>query len=263
MKLERIIVTGGVGAACLLALGLGSSGTVAQPAPASPLASYPGFGHNPAADEARFRREDAARQRRIARCMTEKGFDYQPPADETNPARERGSAQAQAKRSSGADAAAALPADRRVAYYLALYGVEDPNDPQRLWNPTSETGGGCWGDALRTFPGVFAARSALAEELAQMRMAVFEDSEVRAADARWGQCMTGKGHKATSVHDVVAEGGPPSGAVTAAVGQCRVSSGLDAAVARAALQKEAEFVTRHKARLDALKARIDAQPALD
>jgi hypothetical protein len=45
--------------------------------------------------------------------------------------------------------------------------------------------------------------------------------------------------------------------------QCRNSTGLEVAIAGAAVAREAEFATRHRARLDTIKARIAAQPPLD
>src|SRR5688572_27186834 len=124
----------------------------AQSPQVSPLAQYPGFGHNNAADEARYRREQSARQRHIAECMRAQGFTYTPVVEQTNPSRPARERQPAAlPPTANRQFAESLPADRRLAYNRALYGVDDPNDPSGLWDPESQTGGGCWGDALRTY----------------------------------------------------------------------------------------------------------------
>jgi hypothetical protein len=51
----------------------------AVPAPRlSRLAAYPGFGHDPDADEARFEREELEREEIIAECMKVEGYSYVP-----------------------------------------------------------------------------------------------------------------------------------------------------------------------------------------
>lgn len=149
--------------------------TYAQQSSTSALAGYPGFGHNPAADEARYRQEQAARERLISRCMQRQGHTYVPEAPIEHTAAEvarRGRAAA-APVDRNERHARALPQEQRTAYYMALYGVTDPNDQSgQLWRPGSPTGGGCWGDALRAIPGVFFARSQFAGEFADMRRSI-------------------------------------------------------------------------------------------
>jgi hypothetical protein len=245
----------------------------AQTAPglaASPLAAYPGFGHNPTADEARYKREQAARERSISACMRQQGLSYtvSPPQDE-NPGggRRRGAA---APTDPNDSHAATLSPEERARYYTALYGVADPNDQSgQLWRPGSATGGGCWGDALRTFPGVYAARSRLAEQFSELRQAVATDPEVTAAEGRWSICMRGKGFTFASPRAMSADTVRPGAdearlaSAHAADPACRAESGLKAAVERAKLAREAAFVTAHRDQLEGHKRALEAQPAAE
>lgn len=183
------------GIVVLAAVAVAPSVAIGQ-APVSPLAAYPGFGHNPAADESRYRREQAARERRIAACMRDKGLAYVPEAP-----LERTQAQSPERGRAGARPvdqnerhAASLSPSQRATYYVALYGVPDPNDQSaNLWKPGSPTGGGCWGDALRAIPGVYSARSALAGEFAEMRRSVVDHPAVKTAEQGWRPACVSRG----------------------------------------------------------------------
>jgi hypothetical protein len=249
-----------------------------QQAPASPLAAYPGFGHSPAADEARYRREQASRERRIASCMRDKGLAYVAEAP-----LERTQAQTPDRRHASARPvdqnerhAASLSPSQRAAYYMALYGVPDPNDDTaKLWKPGSPTGGGCWGDALRAIPGVYSARSALAGEFADMRRSIVEHPAVKTAEQSWQTCMRAQGLDYESPRAFYQRidplTGPPAAAAEAdgttkartVAAECRTKSGLDTAAAQARSAREAEFVAAHGSRLEAFRARLEAQPPLD
>jgi hypothetical protein len=58
------------------AAGLGAGARPAEPR--SPLAAYPGFGHDPEADEERFTTEEQRREELVAACMAARGFLYLP-----------------------------------------------------------------------------------------------------------------------------------------------------------------------------------------
>lgn len=265
------------GLVALTAAAVAPSVAYGQQAPASPLAAYPGFGHNPVADEARYRQEQAARERRIATCMRDKGLAYVPeaPLQRTQaqaPARGRASARPVDQNERHA---ASLGPPQRAAYYMALYGVPDPNDDTaNLWKPGSPTGGGCWGDALRAIPGVYSARSALAGEFADMRRSIVDHPAVKTAEQSWQTCMRAQGHDYESPRafyqgldpltgpPAAAEAGAMTKARTVAV-ECRTKSGLDAAAGQARGAREAAFVATHGSRLEAFKKRLEAQPALD
>lgn len=59
-----------------------------------------------------------------------------------------------------------------------------------------------------------------------------------------------------------AQAGDMTKARTAAA-QCRTKSGLDAAAGQARSAREADFVAAHGSRLEAFRARLEAQPPLD
>lgn len=96
----------------------------------SPLATYPGFGHNPQADEAQYRREQVSREQLIARCMQAADLRYTPAPDIQKPQRsERGQSRAAAVPVDVNERyARSLSGAERTRYYVALYGVPDPND---------------------------------------------------------------------------------------------------------------------------------------
>ena len=156
-----------------------------------------------------------------------------------------------------------LTPERRTAYNMALYGVPDPNDQQNLWDPRSATGGGCWGDAMRAVPSVFAARGQLSAQYSEMRRAVVADPRVQAARARWAECMAGRGHTGhgspedlLSAADRAAVGGAPPAQVQAhaqaltAARECRTTADLDGVTAAVRVEREAAFVNAHRAVLE-------------
>lgn len=245
-------------------------------AASSPLAQYPGFGHNPQADRDRYLREETNRQQMIAQCMQAAAFPYTP-VTPVQP--QRGPVGLQARRPLTPDQnerySASLSAEQRTRFYLALYGVPNPNSEQasELWDPRSKTGGGCWGDALRAVPGVYAARSQLAEQYIDMVRSVFQDSRVVLTEQKWVVCMRGRGHSYTSLRAVAAEA--DSAAVrhqatpefvlrheqaVQAARECVSETGVNAAITQARADREAEFVNAHRALLDQHLARLRAQP---
>jgi hypothetical protein len=168
---------------------------------------------------------------------------------------------------------ASLDSAQRRRYYMALYGVPDPNDEQGLWDPRSPTGGGCWGEAIRQVPSVYAALSQLRQQHRAMLRSVAQDARVHAAEQRWAECMRARGHDYASplaLHsetDRAAVRGPPPGRTMADVmkrneearapaRECNSSAGLDSAMQAVRIEKEAEFVRAHK---DVLNRHRDRQ----
>lgn len=186
-----------------LALALVAAPALAQKkAPrTSPLAKYPGFGHNAEADEAQFDKEETAREEKIARCMEREGFTYWPmksvALDDLASPRE---AMAALRNNPNDRYVLLLSEDGRLRYNRALYGVDDPNavEAENLRDPSDPTASGCAAEALRAIPGVFAARSALAEEFVAMRQAVLSDQRVKGAEAQWAACMQKQGYSLSS-----------------------------------------------------------------
>jgi hypothetical protein len=235
----------------------------------SPLADYPGFGHDRRSDNGRLARQTVARERTIRDCMQRAGFEYFQNPPVMNPQAQSRS-EARGKLTKNQDYAAGLPVDRRREYNMALYGVPDPDDARNLWDPRSGTGGGCWGEAMRAYPSVYQARSELAVPLAAMRKSIAADSRVQQARTEWAQCMQAKGLQyqspeallATRDHDALAkapDAGKKHEQAIAAAKECRTSSGLEGTETTVRNEKEGEFVRAHKAVLDRHKERQQKQ----
>ncbi len=248
-----------------------------QPAPAqSPLAQYPGFGHDHAADRARYRRQEVAREQAIAQCMQRAGFRYTPAPSEVN-RRAANAKEALATRQNPNERyVASLSPEARTRYNLALYGVPDPNDEANLWDPKSPTGGGCWGEVMRDRPSVYAAQNELNEPYLRMLRSVTEDPRLRAAEQRWAECMAARGftyanpRALESETDRAAVQGPPAGRSMADVQQrnqqartaareCNAAAGLDSALESVRVEKETEFVNAHRPVLDRHRERQRTQ----
>jgi hypothetical protein len=247
-----------------------------QPPPArSPLASYPGFGHNHRADDSLSRRQELAREQAIARCMLRSGFEYTPmPAVVVNPGAPQARGPLPTRQHPNALYVASLSAADRTRYNLALYGVPDPNDEGNLWDPRSPTGGGCWGEAIRAIPSVYAAKGEL---MAAHRVrSVARDARVRAAEQRWSECMRARGYPYASRLELYAEvdraavRGPPAGRSMPDVQQrneearvpareCSSSAGLDSTIETVRVEKETEFVRDHRSLLDRHRERQRSQ----
>lgn len=244
-------------------LAISTLATAQVPPRQSPLAQFPGFGHDHQADRARYRRQEIAREQAIARCMQEAGFPYTPTPSRLNPQFANAKAARAAQQDPNLQYAASLVSAERTRYYLALYGVPDPNDPSNLWDPRSPSGGGCWGEALREIPSVYAAQSQLNEAFLAMVRSVNQDPRVQTAERTWADCMQNRGYQYASPRDMTAAvhraglRGPPPAAererhrqALAAGRECRVSTGLDAVVETVRVERETEFVLTHKAILE-------------
>jgi hypothetical protein len=235
----------------------------------SPLAAYPGFGHDHDGDEARYRRQAIALQRYIAHCMQQAGFQYTPASSVVNaPAPRQGPNERYT---------ASLSPERRTRYNLTLYGVPDPNDEGNLWDPRNRTGGGCWGEAMRAIPSVFAAKSELMAQYEAMQRSIAQDPRVRAGEQRWSQCMRSLGFSYATPHSIPArrDSAAVRGVLTPELERqyrqaaemppaCVMAVGLDIIKAMVRVDKEAEFVRAHKHVLDRHLERLrNQQPLVD
>lgn len=246
--------------------------TAAGLAPAhgeSPLAAYPGFGHDHEADDARYRRQEIALHRYIAHCMQQAGFQYTPAPSVVNaPAPRQGPNERYT---------ASLSPERRTRYNLTLYGVPDPNDEENLWDPRSKTGGGCWGEGMRAIPSVFAAETELRAQFEAMQRSIARDLRVRAAERRWSECMRSRGFSYARPQSMPAQ--QDSAAIRrtltpelerryeqalAIAPECDKAVGLDSVKAAVRVDKEAEFVRAHTPVLDRHLERLrNQQPLVD
>ena len=244
MRAGRLAALFVAGASALAVLGALQSPEAAAPRQ-SPLAAYPGFGHDAAADEGRYTSEESARENLIASCMRRHGFRYVPEpsvvADDSTTA---------------ADAFAAGPNERYTAsltrrqwrrYSLALAGVPDANDPG------AGPSGGCILDAHDAIPGVFAALNALREPYEDMQDRITADRRVVAATGRWGRCMRSQGHSYASPEQLAAAPdmapATPAAQYEAAVRagvRCEQQARLPAAIAQATVDHETEFVEQYR-----------------
>lgn len=239
---------------------------------ASPLAAYPGFGHDPEADEARFEREERERERRTSECMAAAGWEYrpQPPVEADGFATpEEAAAWADAD-PNRAYVERLSPAGRRE-YHRTLHGVEDPyaESADALADPADPLGGGCAGAALLAVPGVFAARNELREEVRELERAIAGDPRVADAERRRSACMTARGHAAETPADLFAAvdeaalagaAGASAAAEAEALARldaartdaadCALQAGLPPALAAARAEHEELFVRRHRRVLD-------------
>ena len=240
----------------------------------SPLAAYPGFGHNPAADEARFDRESFARERLIARCMKQAGLPYTPVQSTRNDAAIPDQASQQDPNIAYAES---LSAEQRKAYYLALYGVANPNSlaADDLYDRNAPGGGGCEGQAFATLPGVFRAQGVLNEEYLELRQSVKGEPRVLAAERDWSACMKTRGYQYATTLDLLAEldNAVMQGRFTPELEQrhqvastvgrtCGTAVGLDEMIAQVRVEKESAFVAAHKVLLDQHLERIRNEDAL-
>jgi hypothetical protein len=260
--------------AALGLLGLQFSATAnVTPAPQqrlqnSPLAAYPGFGHNADADEARFDRETLAREHMTAKCMKQKGFPY------TVVAPVRDSAQAPDPNITYAES---LSSQRRTEYYLALYGVENPNSPfaDDLYDRNAPGGGGCSGEAFATIPGVFKAAGILNEKYLELRASVKKEARVVAAEQKWSACMRGSGYLYGTTQDLLAEldTAVAEGRYTEQLEQqhqraveagraCGTKVGLEDTIAQVRVEQETAFVAAHKDLLDQHLERVRNEDAV-
>jgi hypothetical protein len=195
--------------------------------------------------------------------MRQAGFQYTPTPSVLNPRAANAKERRAAQQDPNLRHAASLAPAERTRYYLALYGVPDPNDEANLWDPRSPTGGGCSGEALREIPSVYFAKSRLNQAHQAMVRSVVQDARVQEAERRWADCMQGRGHPYASPREMYTAGaraglrGPPPPAerqrhqqARAASRECSASTGLDAVMDTVRVAKEAEFVATHKDVLD-------------
>ncbi|WP_009633726.1 hypothetical protein [Synechocystis sp. PCC 7509] len=238
----------------------------------SPLTKYPGFGYNPGTEEARFNREATARERLIAECMQQKGFPYNISTvnTENTATPEQGAVAVEDPNVSHAES---LSPEQRKEYYIALYGVPDPNasNVDQLYDFNSPGGGGCQGKAFSTITGVFAASSALKEQYLDLQSSVQEDSRVKRAEQRWSACIRGRGHQYAKPRDLRAALDTEEAQsrftsrtqqATAAGNICSQEVALDDTIVQVRTEKEADFVVKNKDFLEQHIKRLRTEEAL-
>ena len=177
----------------------------------SPLAEYLGFGHDPAADEARYQRDEERRQVIVSDCMRAEGYSYRPQPGDVLITQDMTSAEidaafAQANRDPNKTYRESSSATELDGYYAALYGVDghsesltdaavkayDQNGDGVLSGKENWVRG-CLGHASGQVPGVFYAAKVLRPQLARMEAEVTSDPGYTAAEEAWVACMNAAG----------------------------------------------------------------------
>lgn len=248
---RRIFIGSMVGAALVLApsVALNQTTPASAGAPArSALEAYPGFRIVDAdLDDAAFDREDRARQNLIVKCMVAKGMQYKPQYSLTVDS----SADTDVERKGpNDDYVTGLTSGQRVAYYRALYGMDDPD---ALDQPQVA---GCLGEAHARIPGVFALRGKLNPDLVKMRQQIAQDPATVGAERTWSACMGAGGHAYASDRELskAADLGLAGSAKARLFDQRTCSAPLAKARDTVRLAWESQFVRDHRSELDSHKA---------
>jgi hypothetical protein len=157
--------------------------------------------------------------------------------------------------------------------------VPDPNDESNLWDPRSPTGGGCWGEAMRAIPSVYAAQSELMAQYLAMERSIARDPRVQAAERRWSECMRSRGFSYARPQSIPArqDSAAMRGALSPELRRelkheyrqalevapaCATAVGLDSVKAAVRVDKETEFIRAHKHGLDRHVERLRQQQSL-
>ena len=266
-----------VGIAALVPMALVAQQELAKPgntavSGSSPLADYPEFGHDVASERRAFAADEAKRQNLIVQCMRDAGYSYRPVTGMIVQAKTGNLVSNEKRQARPKDPnesyVATLSAEELTSYNLALYGIPDPNDQANLWDPSSETGGGCWGDAMRAVPGVFGAQRELNASLVAMRSSIRNDGRIKSAESKWASCVKGQGFNIDSVAEyraALSNGGDIRGKAAIDVEQlaaldqagrtCMAERDYAQVVQSVTAEKEAAFVAQNRDVLDRHKYR--------
>lgn len=242
----------------------------------SALSSYPGFGHDPDADELKYEQEEAEREELIARCMEGAGFKYTPAPSTVVEALDHDSledferALIDATSDPNESYVASLSPEARERYHLRLFGVRDPNSEAEIAGKSVPVAGSCLSEAHERVPGVYAKRNMLVKQLDALDDAVAQDPATRAAYRQWSACMIERGHAFSTPADAkrhadesvmqaleqnsdtakVADLRAQTDQLASAIASCRERTDLDAQLAGVRARYEDRFVHEHREVLD-------------
>lgn len=180
-----------------------------QSPPASQLADYPGFGHDIDKDEEQFSAEENAREKLIATCMQASGFEYTPApsivVDEKaiNNPKEFERLLIEASTNPNDAYVNALTPEMRKAYYVALTGLEDPNEEEGQAHDYAEQNGSCTSEAFRAVPGVYNKRNQLSDAFDAMESSIGQDARILNATKSWSDCMKNAGYAFSRPSDIL------------------------------------------------------------
>jgi len=162
----------------------------------TPLSEYSGF-QDFNKDKQRYEKEQQIREKLTAECMKDKGYSYFPTRSiEVAPEMGLGPEELMdLTKDPNEEHVKQLASEEYKAYYMALYGVPDPNAEDLSID--FNTGGGCAGEAMRSTLSVFAARIKLAKEYRAMEEAIKDDPAVVSAKQNMLRCMEAKGYSSS------------------------------------------------------------------
>lgn len=161
-----------------------------------PLAQWVGFGHDPAADEMYFSRQEVQFENFIQECMAAEGFEYFTDAsieigeDDVTTADQMW-ALVQSDRNNVYRES--LSKETRKVYDLALAGVPNAN------SSIAPVGGGCPGIADRRVPSVYLAYTTLLVPYEELQFTIANDPRVLDAEIRWSECMEASGFEFATI----------------------------------------------------------------
>lgn len=237
------------------------------PSSTSRLANYSGFGHDTESDSRAYVADYAKRQTMIAACMRDAGYRYVSTTSSvvSQGSERRNDRAAGRARDPNIDYAMSLSNEERTNYYMALYGIPDPND-ESLDDNTVLSANGCAQQAADQHTGVFEGIRGIEDEYWSMRASIRTSQEAQSATSDWSACMQSEGFSIRAPEELSVETAgdvPPPGQdshpisrselaqAQAADRKCRSETGLEAKLNEIRIRSENAFADKHKARLDA------------
>lgn len=166
----------------------------------SKLSAYPGFGHDIDGDEEQFSAEELQRENYIAGCMEENGFEYKPApsividAEAIDNAEDFDRILQEAAIDPNEAYVSALSSEQIQLYYMTLYGMENPNDPEAQAHEYTDENDSCTSQAFRKIPSVYDKFNALRNEYELMEESVQADERMVQITEAWSGCMGDNGY---------------------------------------------------------------------
>jgi len=174
----------------------------------SNLANYPGFDHNIDRDEGTYSSEETKREKKVTECMLESGFEYTPSTSMLidDDVLEDAEAFEELLEEMSTDPnevyISTLTEARKRSYYLALYGVENPDDEEAETYDLAASSDSCVSRSFQEIPGVYAKRNILQDQLDIMEENISKDPTLTAAIEKWSVCMSENGYDLSKPQDL-------------------------------------------------------------
>jgi hypothetical protein len=175
----------------------------------SDLSEYPGFGHDDERDEQQFSEEERKRENLIAECMQGNGFEYTPAPsilvdeESMNNPEEFERLLEQSATDPNESYVQSLTPQMQKAYYLALTGMENPNEQESLPHDYASDSHSCVNQAFKQIPGVYAKFHSLRDQFDAMEEDIENDPRISSATRQWSLCMSNQGYEFESPSNVL------------------------------------------------------------